>query len=221
MSKEIVDIRAKIANELAQVKETVAPPSGFNISLKNKKFTLPDGASSDGPMRCVVLDYRSMNLYYTGVYNANDPKPPTCFALGRKLDELKPSDNAPEPNAENCNECSYNQWKSDPQGGNGKACKNTRRLAVIAEDADETTKPMILTVSPSGIKSFDGFVTALEKKGVIPMQVAVDVSFDDSVTYPKLEFDEFSTTMHGKDEFFWAKREEAQDLLDREPEVKS
>ena len=215
MSKNnaMLDLQAEIKRELELAKETVDPPSNFKISTRGKQFTLPDGTSSRGPMSAVVLDYRTVHNYYKGNYDPNKPEAPACFAISKVVEGMKPSSNAIDPQSEACKECTFNQWKSAAVG-NGKACKNIRRVAVVPANATEDSRPMILDVSPTALKFFDGFVTKLSKLGMIPAQVVAEIDFSDS-DFPQLTF--AIGEPHGKDELMWKLRGDAQDLLDKEP----
>ena len=208
-------IPAEIKAELEAASKTVDPPSNFKISTKGKQFTLPDGTSSRGPMSAVILDYRTVHNYYKGNYDPNKPEAPTCFAISKMVEGMAPSPNAVDPQNETCKECTFNQWKSAPVG-NGKACKNIRRLALVPPNATEDTRPMIIDVSPTALKHFDGYITKLSKMGMIPAQVIVDVDFADA-DFPQLTFTVGEA--HGKDELMWGLRENSQELLNKEPSI--
>jgi len=212
MSTSIATIQEQMRKALEAQKGSVPKPTGFSISTKNKMFTLPNGQSNPGPMNVVILDYRNLNAYYSTPYNAQNPKPPSCFAIASQLADLAPHEDAEEPQADDCASCVNNQWKSAPGGGNGKACKNMVRLAVAAVDADENTSPMILKISPTGLKSWAPLVKELDDAGMLPIQVVTEIKFDEHLTYPSLQFKALKA--HDKLELFWALREKAQSILD-------
>lgn len=211
----LVDIKAQIQAELAALSGTVPAPSGMTIGLKGKVFTLPNGQSSQGPMQAIILDARNVRTFYKGAYNPNAPEIPTCFAIAKQLEDLKPSPNASKPVHENCAGCPHDQWGSATNGGKGKACKNSIRLAVVPSNFTADTHPMILTVSPTGIKSYSMLVSDLKANGMIPAQVVTEVSFDPHQTYPTLVFKALQA--HDRVEEVWKLRERAQAALDREP----
>jgi hypothetical protein len=188
-STDVLDLQAELRAQLAAAKEAVAPPSGFSISVKGKQFTLPDGSVNPGPMNAVILDWVTLNMYYSGAYNANQPEGPKCFALGRKLAELSPPEDVPTRQNDTCSGCAMNEWESAPGGGKGKACKNTRRLLVVGStDIGEGTQPYILPVSPTGLSHFDKYVTSLVDRGLNPIEVVTEISFDANAAYPSLRF---------------------------------
>lgn len=215
MTTALKTIQDQIKAELANVRKTVAQPSGFRISTKGKVFTLPDGASSPGPLNVVVLDHRNIHQYFKGVYNPNKPEKPSCFASNKIIADLAPHPDATVPQAENCKDCAQNQWNSSPTGGKGKACKNTVRLAVVPPDAEADTPPFILEISPTGLKSWNMLVANLETMGLIPAQVCVEIAFNPNETYPSLVFS--NPRPHDNMEIIWALRERAQAILNTSP----
>jgi hypothetical protein len=79
-----------------------------------------------------VLQSIFENQLYEDRYDPNNPQPPICYALSETDDDLKPHPDCAKPQADTCEVCPNNVWGSDPGGGKGKACKNVRRLAIIA-----------------------------------------------------------------------------------------
>jgi hypothetical protein len=217
MSKktQVLDIQAQLRAELDTLKDRVEPPSGYMISTKAKTFTLPDGSADDGPLICVVLDWITANTYFKGIYNPKNIKPPVCWALGRKVTEVAASKNATDPQGTLCKDCKQNEWESDPGGGKGKACKNTRRLLVVPLNATAESSPWILSCSPTALKHFDKYVNTLSDTGVHPIEVITEISFEASEDYPSLRFK--VDTKHDKVELMWALKEKGQAILFQEP----
>lgn len=220
-AKETTNLPVNMEDEIkkqlmAQRKQLGALPSN-KISLKNKEFTLPDGRKGK-ELECVIIDFAWFMVNYPGVYNANNPQQPNCFAISRvnpsdDSRECKPHEEAADPQHENCKDCSKNQWKSAPTG-NGKACKNQRRLIVLPPDAGEEAEPMTLYVSPGGLKHFDAYVSRLASEhNMLPVQVITKITFDPDQTYPLLQFE--LVKPHDNMNLFWRKRESSQELLFR------
>ena len=220
-SKEVMSIQEQLRAEVAQLKDRVDPPSGYLISTKGKVFTLPDGSSNPGPLNCVILDWASSYTYFEGIYNPKDIKPPACFAFGRVISDMKPSDSAPKKMHENCKECPMNQWGSDPQGGKGKACKNMRRLLVVPIDADENAQPWVLRVSPTGIKHFDKYVSTLSDLDKHPIQVSTRIGFEENEAYPSLRFAVTGQLDDDSINLMWRLKERGADVLMAEPQVEA
>jgi hypothetical protein len=159
-------------------------------------------------------------VHYPGVYNSNNPQQPNCFAVGRETPQsgnLKPHETVEKPQFEACLGCPKNEWKSAPSG-NGKACKNQRRLIIVPPKFDDEIEPMTMYVSPAGLKHFDAYVTRLQNEhGLLPVQVITAVSFDPDQTYPLLHFKFVSK--HENVAAAWAIRERSQEILFRELDI--
>jgi hypothetical protein len=109
-----------------------------------------------------------------------------------------------------------NQFGSD---GDGKACKNSRVMAVLGpEDTSPEAELMILEASATAIKRFEGFVgTAHKLHGMPPYGVVVSVGFNEDVTYSSLTFSDIQVNEHVGEHML--RRAEAADLLSIEPDV--
>lgn len=223
--KEVMSVQEQLRKELDTLKDRVDPPSGYMVGTKGKVFTLPNGASSDGPLTCVVLDWVSANSYFEGIYNPKDPQPPVCFAVAREPARAVPSDNSPKKQHDRCvgdlehKGCPMNAWGSDKQGGKGKACKNTRRLLIVPIDATEETQPWVISVPPTGLKHFDKYVNALSDMGTHPLQVVTDISFEASEAYPSPRFK--VVDKHDNVELMWRLKEIGQEILLQEPKIEA
>ena len=211
-----VNMEDEIKKQLMAQKGQLGALPTNKISLNNKEFTLPDGQK--GPeLEVVILDFVWSMVNYPGVYNSNNPQQPNCYAIGRDNPDsglLVPDETAADPQHDNCKECPKNQWKSAPSG-NGKACKNQRRLIVMpALGSDEKTEPLTLYVSPGGLKFFDAYVSRLASEHkVLPVQVITRITFDPDKTYPLLQFENIGP--HDNLNLFWAKRDAGQSVLFR------
>lgn len=216
-----VNVEDMIKKQLAAQRGQLGALPSNKIGLKNKEFTLPDGQKSPGPLECIILDFVWFMVHYPGVYNANNPQQPNCFAVGRENPEggeLAPHESVPKPLGENCRDCEKNQWGSAPSG-KGKACKNQRRLIVVPPNFDESTEPMTMYVSPGGLKNFDKYVSRLNNEhGVLPVQVVTAISFDADQSYSLLKFQMIDR--HARVNDAWSLRERSQQLLFRELETK-
>lgn len=216
-----ISVEDMIKKELAEQSGQIGALPSNKIALKNKVFTLPDGQTNPGPIELIILDFIWFMVHYPGTYNASNPQQPNCFAVGREKPdggELKPHPSVKVPQSEDCGSCAKNQWKSAPSG-NGKACKNQRRLIVVPPNFDEETNPMTMYVSPGGLKNFDSFVSRLKAEhGILPMQAITEVSFDKDQSYPLLRFKFMER--HARVNDAWALKEQVQPLLFREMEIK-
>lgn len=219
-----VNIEDEIKRQLAEQSGQLGALPTNKIGLRDKQFTLPDGQKSNGPLECIVLDFVWYMVHYPGTFNSNNPQKPNCFAVGRENPEddariLKAHDSVVTPQGANCKDCLKNQWKSAPSG-NGKACKNQRRLIVVPPNFDEKSEPMSMYVSPGGLKNFDKYVSRLNNEhGMLPVQAITAISFDPDQTYPLLQFS--LVERHTRVNDAWALREQSQELLFRPVEISS
>lgn len=211
----VVSIMEALKAQAASVSEKTAPASGNTIRItQDKQFMLPDGTKTD-TLQVVIVDFASKFTFYEGAFDPKNITPPACFALGTNPLKMVPSKNAPLSQATDCQSCPNNQFGSD---GNGKACKNSRILAVLPPDADADTPMWVLNVSPTALKGFDGFVASVSRMfQTPPIGVVTTISFDESVTFAKLVFTDPQPNANIAEHF--ARQAEARDLLTAEPDV--
>lgn len=183
----LVSMQDAIKNEIANIASRTGNPGGDVIRVLQKKmFKLPDGTETPGPIRVVIVDFVTIRNFYDRPFDPKNPCPPACFAISVTPTGMAPPKDVPVRQSDECGKCPMNEFGS---AGDGKACKEGRMLAVIPEDADATTELSVLTVSPTALKAFDGYVrsvaNALQKA---PFQIVTEVSFDANVDYPSLRF---------------------------------
>ncbi len=168
-----------VAADVAALAQKLAAPSGKAISpMLSKEFKFPDESKHD-TFRGIILAFASHNAYYEKEYDKDNIVPPNCFAIGLvKNDDLERSENSPDPQPEDggteCKTCWANQWKSAPKG-NGKACKNSIKLAILCEDGE--VRP--LGLSSTALKPFGEYVREIVQAfGVPPYGVMTEFGFD-------------------------------------------
>src|SRR5690606_5182325 len=127
---ELVDWRAKLGAMTQRVIET-EQPDYVNISFKGGIFTINEEPVANNRLEMIILDYRFENAWYRDNYNPNRPTAPQCRALSYGGVDRDPSEKSEERQSDLCDTCPKNEWGSDRNGGRGKDCKNSRRLAVI------------------------------------------------------------------------------------------
>lgn len=106
---------------------------GQFFSTRGGQLSWQDAPLPGNEMAVVILDTVFENVYYEGRYDPDTPSAPTCFAFGRDEAELAPHDvvvKADQAQHDNCADCPMNEWGT-AETGRGKACRNTRRLAMI------------------------------------------------------------------------------------------
>lgn len=76
------------------------------------------------------------NVLENRQFNPSQVESPICFALSlNDEDEMIPHADAVQKMSPGCTNCQYNAWGSNPNGGRGKACKESRRLVVLPQSA--------------------------------------------------------------------------------------
>lgn len=203
---------------LQSVDKAIAPAASNKIRTAGKVFTLPTGEASPGPLSGVILDFIQFNSFYTSAWDVNNPQPPACWAVGRDRDALTPSANAPSPQHTTCAGCPKDEYGSG--SGKSKACKNQFRLIMTGSDLELDELPVYtLYVSPSGMKSWSTYVRKLKQEfNLLPAQAITEISFNPQASYPTLQFKLVGP--HAHIEKIWALRNQYQDMLLREPELK-
>lgn len=218
MSK--ADIQARLKEELAKQKAKTQESTGKTLSITTKKkFVAPDGSETD-TREVIVLDFLTANLFYDRIFDPKNPTPPACFAISITPEGGIPSDKSPVVQADDCASCPQNQWESGPRG-TGKACKNTRRVAVIfPEDLEKGEDAiMIMTVAPTSLRAFDGYVNKLAREEVLPCMVTTNLSLDPDSEYPKLIVDLGEQLSEDDISLAFGLRERAMEMLQVEPDV--
>lgn len=217
-----VNYEEQLAKEAAEIAKRIAAPTGDRIRFNaNRAFITPDGMEGE-TLEVVIVDFVSSNLFYDGPFDRDNPQPPGCFAIGPEPSLLVPSPNAPNRQAETCTSCPNNQFGSAPNG-KGKACKNTRLLAlmpVTALDSEEDAPIWILSVPPTSLKAYDSYVHSLASKHkTVPIGVVTEISLDPANTFASPRF-RVVRPLQGKElGVFMERREEANGRLTAEPDV--
>jgi len=165
------NIDAELAKEAAAIGDTLAGSgAGSFIRVDQDNGNLKHSVLGDAepPQEFVVVDYRAQNTYYERGYVEGETTPPDCWAIAKKVSELAPDPSRiANPEAESCKGCPMNQFGT-AHNGKGKACKNTYLVALLPPGADENTELAFARVSPTGMKSFDGFANGCSARFKLP-----------------------------------------------------
>lgn len=140
---------------------------GSFISLRGGVLSFNGNPFPGNKVNAIVLDSVLENVFYGAKFDPDNPATPKCYAFGRDNDALAPHEKAPEKQHPTCKGCKQNAWDSGDRG-RGKACKNSRRLALVLADealkSPETLKDAqlaYLRVPVTSVKAWAGYVTQL------------------------------------------------------------
>jgi hypothetical protein len=100
----------------------------------------------------VILHHHTLNCYYKTKYSGGN-NPPDCGSFDGITGEGDPGGE--------CRNCPLNQFGSAEEG-NGKACKNRRRLYVLREGE---VFPLLLSLPTGSLKEFTKYIKKLLSKG--------------------------------------------------------
>lgn len=211
------NINEQMAADAAKLAERLAAPTGNAIQItQGKEFRTPDGATGS-TLRAIIVDFVSYNRYYEGGYDKDNITPPNCFAIGAvKNDDLEPSPNSPDKQSADCASCTLNKFGS---AGRGKACVNTKLLALLAPDATDDSPLMTLRISATALKAFDAYVSNLIRiTGRAPYAVTTEFSFDPNVDYASVRLGNPEPCTKEQLEAAYMRRDDALKMLLTEPD---
>lgn len=227
MNRDILpaNYEQELAKEVAEIQKRIAAPAGDRIRTNgSKNFILPDGSEGTS-LTCVIVDFVSANMYYDSPFQKDTPGAPACFAIGLEPSTLAPSDKSPAKQNDTCAPCPQNQFGSAPTGGKGKACRNTRQLAIVAAPAeagvvnDQQGPVWLLSVPPTSLRAFDAYVNRLRLSKTIPSAVVTEITMDPSITFTNLQFNAVRALAPEELPTYMGRRPEAKDRLTQEPDV--
>lgn len=160
-SKELVNYDELLAN-MAQRSTEIERPQGATIGTRAGVLAYNGSPCAGNKLDVIVVASIHANLYYDRKFDSDNLTSPVCFAYSEDGSGMKPHPASSKPQCDNCDDCPRNKWKSDPDGGKGKACKNTRSLAVIPagtkpEDIS-TAEIAILRPPVTSIKNWQMYV---------------------------------------------------------------
>jgi len=130
--KDSIAVWEKQMAEQAEVAAKMEAGVGGGQFFKLQGGTLSFGGAPmpDNRMAVIILGSILENVHYEGAYDPESNTGPDCFAFGTTEEEMIPHKDVVDPVHPTCTGCPNNQWGTADRG-KGKACRNTRRLAVI------------------------------------------------------------------------------------------
>lgn len=189
------------------------------LSIKGKSFavvrdgkrtivTRPD--DPEAPANYVDAVFVKSNpaltkVFYLKGYEEGSAAKPDCFSN----DGVRPDPGAPAPQAKSCATCPHNAFGSG-QNGKGKACSDTRRVAVVA--LSSLDDPMLLRIPAGSFKNLAKYASYLSARNIKSVAaVLTRIKFDADEATPKLVFS--PRALLGPDVIAEVKRLAATDLV--------
>lgn len=187
------------------------------IRLKGKKFSI-DGEKIGTAIRTVILANAFDHSWYNRPYDPSSEEtyPPACFAIDFDDIDMVPHETAPLPQAERCNVCPKNEFKSHPNG-KGKACSNRRRLLVALVDQEGRANfgnLGIVNISPTALRGMSKYIKGINTIKKLPLWAAITtLTFEEESSFPQI-VPVFNGQAHAQDiEFISTRLGEFNDLV--------
>lgn len=171
-----------LAGLAEEAKEAAAKerPALSRISLKSGVMSYGGQPMPNNKVEAIILSASFRNTWYAGRYDPNNIKNPNCFSLSLSDENMLPDDNVAEPAHGTCAGCPNNEWGSDPNGGRGKACKQSRRLVIMPANALEegvdkvkTAELAVMDLPVTSVKNYSQLVNTLSATAGVPTWAAV------------------------------------------------
>jgi hypothetical protein len=152
-------------------------------------ITVGEGKNANDPAASleavIVLANPNLNkVYYPDGYEEGSTERPLCHSD----DGITPSNDAQEKQSAACGACPHNAWgsKISDNGSRGKACADSRRMAIASPDDIEN--PMLLRCPAASLKTLLAYGQQLDKRGWPYHAMVTRIGFDASLAYPSLTF---------------------------------
>lgn len=172
--------------------------TGFaTVSFKGKVWhvvqgddrTLLTNPATGDPMQAIEVVILKANphlskIYYAKGYEEGSTAKPDCYSN----DSITPAMDAQSPQAPKCAVCPHNAWGSrvSEHGAKGKACSDSRRLAIAP--VDDLEHPMLLRIPAATLKELTNYAQMLDRRRAPYTAVVTRIGFDHTVAHPKLTF---------------------------------
>ena len=214
------DVEAQMKADIEAFQQRLSAPAGNRIAVtQDKKFRDANGNKYD-TFRGVIVDFVAKKSYYEIEYDKEEVVPPNCFAIGFvRHNSLEPSENSPDQQHDSCATCPKNAFKS-AKNGKAKACKESYILALLPPDADATTPLTTLSISATGLKPFEKYMSDLARNfSKAPYCFVTEFSFDPASDYASVRAGNPEQADGKLIAMAYSKRDEARKLLEAEPDT--
>ena len=132
-AKDLVPWRERVGAYKDKQKSMEKQSGGNFFSFKSGVMALDGNEFPGNEVAVIILGSLVEKSYYEGAYDPERGDPPTCFAFGEAIEDMSPHEEVVKRDQQQCGtcaDCPFNEWQS-AERGNGKACPDRRRLAVI------------------------------------------------------------------------------------------
>lgn len=130
MTTAVTKYDEMFAEEAAKYAKNEKPTQGKFISIRGGVMSYEQEAFPGNCIYCVILHSVHTNILYDGPFDPENPTSPICYAIAEEEEGICPHPDVEHPQNAACKGCRKNEWGTADKG-KGKACGNTRRLAVI------------------------------------------------------------------------------------------
>ena len=172
-SNQIAGLSSERFAALAQQAKDAAAaerPSVSKISLKSGIISFGGQPVKDNRLDVIIVATSYKNAFYKGRYDPNNIVNPDCFAFADSDEAMVPDSNVSKPEHPTCEGCPRAEWGSDLNGGRGKACKETRRIALLPGSVLSEADPVeaikvgelaIVDVPVTSVKNYSQYLNIL------------------------------------------------------------
>ncbi len=162
MSTEIANYEDQLA-AMARKAIKTERPSSSTIGIRAGILKYAGQPLADNKLDCIVIASTHANLYYEGSFDEDNLTNPVCYAYSEDGENMVPHPSASKPQHDDCKTCPRNQWGSADKG-KGKACKNSRHLALIpASVTDSDVKDCEIAVLKLPVMSISNWGNYVHK----------------------------------------------------------
>jgi len=191
------------ADTMADDLSAGAGSTGFNVlSIRGSKFRIKCGdeehpiLTAEGdpvPSLEVVLLKANPNvskIYYKKSYAEGDAESPDCYST----DGDQPDAGSLHPQAKSCQTCEHSKWGSriTESGAKGKACADSRRIAVWIQtqlpEGVQQDEPVMLRIPAVSLKDLATYGKVMASKNAPYNRIVTRIKFDINVSFPKLTY---------------------------------
>ncbi|MGZ5165709.1 MAG: hypothetical protein ACXWCQ_34880 [Burkholderiales bacterium] len=151
-------------------------------------------ADGDGPMNSIEVVILKASAHVSKIWYENgwvegSNAAPDCFSTNG----ITPDMQSKKKQANACALCPKNQWGSriTPQGKPGKACGDSKRLAVVPLPDIKNEGlggPMLMRVPAASLGDLAAFGEKMQNMGYQYFSIGIRIAFDAKESYPKFVF---------------------------------